>query len=771
LTLLFSSGANARPVRLGSKPLALLAYLALEGREQSREQLAALLWGDSPPDQARASLRQAIRQLRRVLGEALDVQRSYIALGPSVACDVTEFLSEVDRDPESAAGFPIPRFLEGFAVRRAPAFDEWSDFTRRRLLRSYHDALRAAAQNAMASSHWRHAASWADRWLSSDTLSDEAVWLACKAFYMAGDRGEVLGRYERHRTQLASETGAEPSAALQELARRIAREETPASLSYRTGAEDTRLFPEPVIEPALTGREAEWRTLTQVWQEVTGGESRVVLIEGEAGVGKSRLAEELVHWVMAEGATVLRGRGYDPEGVPFTPLIEGLRSALDAPGLVSAAPEWISEVSRVVPELRERFPDLPDPSVPGDTDRRWRLFEGFGQVILGLASEKPTVVFVDDLQLCDAECCALFHYLTRRFEHDPVLLLATCTLGETGRAAPPARLCRAIRTEQQTTVLIPKAISQEQVWRMIREVGNITAPEGGRRFAAQIHAVTDGNPFHVVELLKSLFAKGVIAVDPETQEWVALPDATSASVQELPMPRTVWDAIADRTSRLPYELRDLLATVAVSARGTSTELLSHMHGISRLRAAALADALVERRLLGEDDGMYRCAHPVIQDVIRAGLTPARQRALHREIAVILAELALESDQPHAEDIARHAERGGDHELAHRYALQASDTALRRTAYQEALSWLDFAAGVAADGPQAEEVNLRTARVLELAGWSEAPPMVRRAGTPARGLERRDLDLKTDGQTDRWERGKAVERSPSTERPPPYRLSV
>lgn len=284
---------------------------------------------------------------------------------------------------------------------------------------------------------------------------------------------------------------------------------------------------------------------------------------------------------------------------------------------------------------------------------------------------------------------------------------------------------------------------------MIREMGRIGTPTGARRLAHRVHEVTDGNPFYVIELLKTLFARGLLTADPETGAWFAPPVPESESYTVAPMPGSVHDAIAQRVAKLPYELRDLLATIAVAGRGSGTDLLSHVHGMSRLRAAALGDALVERRLLVEERGVYRCAHPVIADVVRDGLTPARRRELHRAIALSLITIAAPADTGEvAGEIARHAERGGEHAVAYRYALLASDAAAGRYAFDEALSWLDLASGAAASGAESDEVNRRTARVLALAGWSEAPRPASRSSGAGREIERRDVDLGTPRSSDR-----------------------
>jgi hypothetical protein len=442
---------------------------------------------------------------------------------------------------------------------------------------------------------------------------------------------------------------------------------------------------------------------------------------------------------MLEGATTLRGRGYDtPGGPPCGPVVDALRGVLAAPGLAGAAPEWLTEAERLLPDLRRQFPALPEPAAPTGVAARWRVFEGVAQVMLAVAAERPTVLFIDDLQWGDGETCALLDFLARRFVASPVLLVGTVAIGALERASPAGMLCRGWRTRPETVVVALDPLSEAEVWQLLRALGRIRSATGGQRLARRLHEVTDGNPFHVTELLKTLFARGFLVVDAETGEWRAAQTADGGNYVDLELPRSVHDAVGQRVARLPYELRDLLATLAVAGRGADTGLLSHVHGTSRLRAAALTDALVERRLAVAEGGVYRCAHPVIAAVVREQLTPARRVEIHRAIALSLVAVHAPAEAAVASDIARHAERGGERPLAYRYGVVAADAAARGYAFEEALGWLDVAEGAAADEAAAEDVARRRTAVLELAGWSEPPGP--RARTSGRTIERRDVDL-------------------------------
>ena len=257
------------------------------------------------------------------------------------------------------------------------------------------------------------------------------------------------------------------------------------------------------------------------------------------------------------------------------------------------------------------------------------------QLILALAAERPLVISLDDLQWCDGDSCNLIHFLVRRTEQAPVLWLGTLCLGELERDAPPARLCRALRAKSRANVVTLGPLTEEQLWRMIREMGHVSTPTGARRFASRIFGVTGGNPFYVIELLKTMFAQGLLSVDEETGEWTAPPGAGADHGRELPVSRTVHDVIAERVDRLPDQLSEVLITIAVGGSGCRTNVLSHVHGISRLHAAAVGDALVDRRLVVEEGGVYRCAHPVIAHVVRDGLTASRRSEVHRSLALSL----------------------------------------------------------------------------------------------------------------------------------------
>ena len=316
------------------------------------------------------------------------------------------------------------------------------------------------------------------------------------------------------------------------------------------------------------------------------------------------------------------------------------------------------------------------------------------------------------------------------------------TPGEVERDAPASRLCRVLRAKSHADIVTVGDLTEDEVWSLLREMGRLSAPHVGRRFAARLFRITAGNPFYLIELLKTMFAQGLLARDEATGEWTVAPDAIGAG-REVPVSQTVQDVIAERVDRLSDELRDVLITIAVGG-SCRPDVLSHVHGISRLHAAALGDALVDRHLAVEEGGVYRCIHPVIAHMVRDGLTASRRQETHRSLALALeAALTAEELKDAAAQVARHADRGGERVLGYRYALLCAQAAADRYAYAEALFWLDLAASSAPGPGQSEAVDALTAEVLERAGLSEAP----RPSGPmpiTREIVSEDLDLRVRG---------------------------
>jgi len=616
---------------LGAKPLALLAYLALEPGAHAREQLTALLWGDFPEAKARASLRQALLHLRQALGDALDVSRTSVALVAPVECDV---LALRDDAAAGALRLDLTHFLGDLPVRHCASFDEWADATRRRLLRRAAVALADLARGALARLDWAAAATAADRWLAADPFSDDAARVAVEARHLAGDAAAAHAVYEEYRARLDEQRGAVPGRALRALAERVAQQVASAT-SRRAPA--AGLSVAPSFDARLRGREREWAILARSWRAtVEDGLGSAVLVEGGIGVGKTRLVGDFARWVVGQHGTVLRGDGHEADAVvPFGRMAAVLRSALDAPGLAGADGQWLAELSRLVPQIRSRLPGVP-PAPAAAPAEGWRLFEAAAQLLAALAAERPVCVLLDAVEWCDADSAALVQFLLHRTSESPVLWCATLTLGAVERGAPGERLGRALRSAPRATTIRPAPLGEIDVAELVAELGHLPDTPTLRWLARHVYGDTAGNPLYVTELLRALFERGVLTLT-EDGAWrlsPALDNGARESLVGVDDLSRIRAPIVDRIGRLPDDARDLLVTIAVADDDRcDADVLSHVHGVSRLRAAALGEALLERALVTEEGGAYRCAHPVIGRVVRANLSGAWRREVERAIAL------------------------------------------------------------------------------------------------------------------------------------------
>ena len=624
---------------LGAKPLALLAYLALEPGTHAREQLTALLWGDFPEAKARASLRQALCHLRQAFGDALEVNRTAVSLAAPIDCDVFALRPDGGGNEAAALRLDVPHFLADLPVRHCAAFDEWADATRRTLLRRYASALAVVARGALARLEWPAAAEAADRWLAADPFSDDAARVAIEARHLAGDSNAALALYEEYRSRVEAERGGAPGRTLRALVERIAQHVASESRRRAPGGASVS----PSFDAGLRGREREWAMLARAWRTTAAeGAGTVVLVEGGIGVGKSRLAGDFARWVAAQNGTVLRGEGHEADAVvPFGRVAALLRSALDAPGLAGADGQWLAELSRLVPEIRTRLPGVPAAPAAAPADG-WRLFEAAAQLLATLAAERPVCVVLDAVQWCDADSAALVQFLVHRTADAPVLWCATFTVGAVEREAPGNGLARALRAAPRATTIRPGPLAEGDVAAIVAELGRLPDTAGLRRLTRHVYADTAGNPLYVTELLKAMFDGALLSLATDGA-WRLSPALDNgaweafAGVDDLSPVRT---PIVDRIGRLPDDARDLLATIAVAdGLRCDADVLSHVLGVSRLRAAALGEALLERALVTEEGGAYRCAHPVIARVVRANLSGAWRREVERAITLTRAAAA------------------------------------------------------------------------------------------------------------------------------------
>jgi hypothetical protein len=429
---------------------------------------------------------------------------------------------------------------------------------------------------------------------------------------------------------------------------------------------------EALARAPLLGRETEWQALREAWGAVVGGAERVVVVEGEPGIGRTRLLDDLARLIVAARGSMVRLRlGESDASVPHGATARLVRATLDLPAVSGTAGQWLAELARLVPELRDRFPGIPVVEPASASVGSWRLFEAVGQLLGALAAERPVAILVDDLHWCDAESAAVLATLAGRGRVSRLLWAVTLSAGAAEHDAPGPRLAGALTTGAGGRRVRLRRLDGGEVARLVVSLG-VPAPTDGaserlRALAAAVHAESEGVPGLVAGLLRAARACGALHGDA-VGGWDA-PDGATGLPADLPASlRGVRGAIAARVDRLPDDAREVLGTLALAELPCDLDLLSRMHGMSRLRVASIGDGLVARGLARETEGGYACAHRLVAGVVGERASALWRREAHRALAQLLAQRhPAPVPGTIARAVARHAAAGGDDVLARRYA--------------------------------------------------------------------------------------------------------
>src|SRR5262245_41239501 len=427
---------SGAPLSLSTKKAqALLAYLAVSaGQSHPRDRLATLLWGDMPALQARASLRQAMFGIRKALlpHDPFRQASGTVALEcEGVEIDVARFeqlAAEGTREAlERAAGLYRGPLLEGFTLREGP-FEAWLEAERLRLRELGASALARLLDLQRGSGDLAAAVPTAHRLLAIDRSQEPVHRALIQVLVQLGRRGAALSQYQAC-ADILRDLGVEPARETRALYQEIIAARPPSPVEDRTwrrlaapASTAMAVAPEPRgPEPPLVGREDEVALLRSMLDQTWFRQGLVVAITGEMGIGKSRLADEVLAEAERRGGLILVGRCHETEQIlPFAPWVNALRELSPdrlAEALEALRPAWRLELGRLLPDL---FPEPPGPDVSGGA---LRLFEAVTQLLYQLSAGQPVVALIEDLHCADEMSLRLLAFLGRRVQKAAVLVV------------------------------------------------------------------------------------------------------------------------------------------------------------------------------------------------------------------------------------------------------------------------------------------------------------------------------------------------------------
>ena len=752
-------GAGSHELKLPTqKSRSLLTYLLRrQGHAQSRAVLVGLFWPESDEELARNSLSKALSHIRAALRAddvrlelVADRERVTLAAAPNAVCvmDATLFeaaLTGLGRDDDGALRMESRQQVQAVedalrlyrGVFLPGSFDEWAEEDRAALAKLYAAALRGLVRFYSDVRLWERAAIYGEALLQHDPLDESSQRQVMYLHYARGNTAAAIRQYQECAALLERELGLPPEQETTELYDLIRRRglvvpEAPTGLTP---------LPQPQglaerfeNELPLVGRERPLQALLTARTAAQAGQSQLVLVAGEAGVGKSRLLQEAQKLTPAE-YTIATARCYPGEGdLPYQPIITLLRALLVAMGDTAVA-RLSAGVRRTLTEMLPELELSDDKRGSGVRQNdSARFFEAVGYVVNLATQTHPLIVAVEDVHWASSSTLQLLTYLQRRLAARPVLLICSYRSEELPDAPGLAAWLNSLAREPhvQTIPLARLTPADVETIATHLELGTLH----GEQASAWLYQQTEGNPLFIVESLRSLDENAqnlslILFPTKEGESDSALTPPyflgkgavglSSGALGANPIQRIV----AERVARLPDTTEQTLAAASVLGRRFDTALVRAVAHKAEEDVLIDLDRLGERNFICEESvaagetAVYNFVHDKVRETIYSGLSAARRQLLHRRAAETLERLYGEQAAPPSDsmlaevlrparttgitpgDVALHFLAAGEPERAWHYIVAAGDQANRLLARREAIGWYDQALHVVSGLPIAD----------------------------------------------------------------------
>lgn len=729
---------DGEPIALNlRRAVALLVYLAMTGQPQSRDTLAALLWPDSDDREARARLRRTLHRLGETLGDEVvqsDGDALCLSTGIELWVDGVVFEQQATAGlaaPEGAAGggaagvAPLAQaaalyaddFLAGFGLPDNSAWDEWQFYQREGLRHRFARVLERLVELHQAQDAWEAAIPHARRWLALDPLHEPAQRVLMRLYALAGQQAAAVRQYQECVRLLEAELGVPPedeTTALYDAirARRLApppRAAAPAEPAAAlagaptSSASASAALPLPAEAPRPVGRAPELDQLHQLLDRALQGKRQVVVVTGEAGLGKTSLVEAFVE-AASNRALLWVGRGQCLEHrgstEAYMPVLEALGRLCGAPGgdalvalLAQRAPTWLVQMPWLVSATAF---DTLQQRVQGAT--RERMLREMVEALEVLSAERPVLMVLEDLHWADYSTLDLLTRLAHRQEPARLLVVGTYRPADAMMQDHPLHplvqeLCiRGYGVELPLTLLTEDAVAEY----LARRFRGAPLPAGLVRL---IHERTDGNPLFMVSLVDSWVAAGLLMED--AGQWT-LPTGLGALAGGVP--ESVRELIAQQLGRLSADDQEVLEVASVAGMQFSAAAVAAGVSASEEQVETRCAALARRGQFLQESGIaewpdgtvatrFGFVHHLYQHVLYERVPAGRQVRLHRQLGARLEAGYAAATRQQATELAVHFVRGRDAPRAVQYLRLAAEQALQRSAHREAIEQLTTALAI------------------------------------------------------------------------------
>jgi DNA-binding SARP family transcriptional activator len=668
---------NGTLLDLGSPTArSLFAYLVLnQAQSIDRRRLAFLFWPRGSEQAARRNLRQYLHRIRRSL-EPIDAQgRLLLTEGNNVRfCPPDDYFLDVVAF-ETAASPPKADLLKAIEYYTGDLlediYDDWVLPERERLARLYRQCLLRLIDQSEASQQYAEAIVYARRYLAADPLLESAYARLMRLHYAAGDRGHVKEVYEQLVTVFNDELGAEP------MEETIAMYEAMLAGKYGATGKTGPLVPTGKSVPPryqsvspFVGRISELRWLDDGLAAALAAQGGTYLIEGESGVGKSRLIAEWLQRIQSP-AHILSGRGHEFESmIPYSPLAQMLRQAVQAGipwELFQPPPPWLASLLPLLPDLPSYLGGYPLLEQSGGG--QYHVMEGLGSFFLTLARHRLLILYLDNLHWADTPTWNFLGYLAQRTAQSQMLIVGVARAED--MQADRWRLVHKLERIQRLQSLALERLSQEETEELVRQL--MPDEQIDPLFLRRIYEETEGNPFFIIETIQAVREAG--------GDWTeSVPTDAAGHRPHFAIPLQVQAVIESRLDKLSQESQAALGVASAIGREFSFELLQE---VSQLDTEALLNALdewLDRGLVRESQDGYDFTHEKLSQVAYQKLSRARRQWVHFQIGQRLSANHTGIDPA---QLAHHYYLSSDPGKALPYLAEAGKRALSVRSYAEA----------------------------------------------------------------------------------------
>ena len=684
----------------GTKQRALLALLLLHRNETlTTDRLIDELWGGRPQPTAVKALQVCVSRLRRALagdlasrrGELIETREHGYRLRLDPDSLDTHRFEQLLAEGRSELSVRRPRHaaaaLEAaLSLWRGPplgdlSYEQFAQLEIGRLNELRVGALEELVEAELALGRHAEVVPNLERLAAEHPYRERPRAQLMLALYRCDRQADALQAYQDARRTLVEELGIEPSERLRELERAILAQDPALAVSADVPVETEPAAQAPLS--AFVGRGTEFAELVSSLDDAFAGRARLVLVVGEPGIGKSRLAEELTGHARARGALALVGRCWEAGGAPaYWPWVQALRGYVresEIEALSSQLGSCAAELAQILPELRARLPDLPEPRSPDSEGARFRLFEAVAEFLRNASDRRPILLVLDDLHAADVASLLLLRFLVRQLGSARMLLLGAYRDVDPLPGQALTEMLAEVAREPAADRISLDGLSEEHVAEYIE----LTAPElASPQLANALYEETEGNPLFLGEMVRLLSAEG-------------LPSEPDAEIRPA-IPQGVRDVIARRLTHLSEECNRVLELASVLGREFALEALARVAGVSEDELLDVLDEAMAARVISDvpgTPGHLRFAHVLIRDTIYEGLTTVRRVHTHRLVVKELEALYGEQLGPHLTELAHHAIAGSEFDEGLAYAWRAADRALNLLAYEESARLYETALGV------------------------------------------------------------------------------